>query len=436
MHCDLLTLFQRGNGQIKELDGFKPGERVAYASIESGVALGSKEGLHVLSVRLYTNHGRRLLGQATKNEVGGPGRVTKDGEEYEQVQTTYVDSPLSKGTFKGFFGRSSEAAGITGGILRLGLIWGDKSKLSSNPNSNMIGATAQAYDYAAQNDAPKRQITYAQSGVLEPSQWSATTRDCKNTAKKQFQPTYTSTPKMISGFSRIDQEKNNPVRVAAGHENAAPTGFDAFFRTFGNECAYAPKLAWLSLPENDVHFETGVFETYNAARIDKEQKVRARLPFSKKFVGKPLVISWLYELSFSRGWHSIFTEARAATEDSFELAVETWYEGRTFDGIRTGWLAFNDIGCTSHVKYGRIVCSKELGFWRKGESVTFEGEAFSKTPAVFFALAQMDAGDDRNLRLSGEVLSATRTGFTYQCGTWALDDHNLFHCEWIWVAVE
>ncbi|MCJ1388286.1 hypothetical protein MMC18_001131 [Xylographa bjoerkii] len=114
-----------------------------------GGHFGSKDGSCVLAIHLYTNHGRRLLGLATKNELGAPGKITKDDEEHGQVNSKYDDSPLSKGTFEGFFGRSNESTGLAGSILRLDLIWGDISNSSSIPNASALGATAQAYDYDA-----------------------------------------------------------------------------------------------------------------------------------------------------------------------------------------------------------------------------------------------------------------------------------------------
>lgn len=52
-----------------------------------------------------------------------------------------------------------------------------------------------------------------------------------------------------------------------------------------------------------------------------------------------------------------------------------------------------------------------------GETVTFEGEAFSKPPAVFLASSELDAGIDKDLRLEEDVIETTRTGFPYYAGT-------------------
>lgn len=409
---------------------------MAYGSIEYGVPLGSKDGPRILAVRLYTNHGRRLLGQATKNIPGAPGRITKDDEEYELVQSVYVDSPLSKGTFKGFFGRSNEVTGPSGGILRLGLIWGDISKPSTNPNASVLGATAQAYDYDAQTDGRKKQVTYAQAGMAEPSSWSQSTPNFTNVVTQIFQPPYSEVPRMLSGLAKVDQERGPvDIRVVMKHQNVTPNGFESFGSTYAGACSYAPKMSWLTLPENDIHFETGVFNTHSLGRSADMPIVNFHVPFTKKFVGAPTVVTWLYDLSFSSGWHSIATNAQNVTQDSFELVINTW-AGRLFDGVQVGWLAFDDTGCVSRAKAGRIGATRDARY-KSGETVMFAGEGFSKTPAVFCALTELDAGDDRNLRLVAEVLSTTQTGFSYNCGTWAnADDHNMDHSTWVWIAIE
>ena len=360
-----------------------------------------------------------------------PGRIRKDGEDYGDVTTIYVDSPLSKGTFKGFFGRSNELTGPSGGILRLGLIWGDFAKASSDTNGSASGVTAQAYDYG-----PKKPVTYAQAGVVEPSVWQQTTPNFSTVVTRKFQPQYSQLPRMLSGLVRVDQEKGPAaIRLGMNHQNVTLTDFETFIRTHGGACAYPPKMSWLSLPENDVHFETGVFDSDSVARSADKQSVKARVPFASKFPETPKVITWLYELSFGPGWHSMATNASNITQDSFDIDIGTW-AGRNYDKVRVGWLAFNDTGCVGHAKAGRIRVTRGERF-KTCETLKFEGEPFSKTPAVFFALAELDAGDDKNLSLRADVLSTTQTGFTYNCGTWAdVNSHNMDHSDWVWIAVE
>lgn len=122
-------------------------ERIGSVAIEIGAPVernGRKleDAVRVLSVCMYSNRGRRLLGQAVRNEVLPGSRVRKDGVEYEGVKTLFLDSAFSSGTFKGFFGRVSSDP-EAGGIMRLGIVWGDSA---SKKLSTTVAEPAPVYD--------------------------------------------------------------------------------------------------------------------------------------------------------------------------------------------------------------------------------------------------------------------------------------------------
>ncbi|EXJ55901.1 hypothetical protein A1O7_08832 [Cladophialophora yegresii CBS 114405] len=125
----------------KTLGNFQAGERIFAVAIEHGVATGTQDP-RVLSVCMYTNRGRRLLGQAVKNDIMPGGKVSKDSVVYENIHTVYLDNAFSTGTLKGFFGRL-DTNETNGGILRLGLIWGDST---STKLSNTVAEPAPVYD--------------------------------------------------------------------------------------------------------------------------------------------------------------------------------------------------------------------------------------------------------------------------------------------------
>ncbi|KAJ1324608.1 nucleoporin GLE1 [Microdochium nivale] len=112
----------------KTLKDFQKAERITSAAIEVGTLASeaSTEGSvrRVLSICMYTTRGRRLLGQAATNQVLADKVVRKDGVEYKDAQTTYIDASFSSGTFKGFFGWFDMDRN-TGGLQRIGVIWGD-----------------------------------------------------------------------------------------------------------------------------------------------------------------------------------------------------------------------------------------------------------------------------------------------------------------------
>jgi hypothetical protein len=435
---------------VKELTSFLPGERITYASLEYG-ELPNQGGTRILAIRLFTNHGRRLLGQAATNVVGGNGVVTKDGVKYEKVKSIYVDSPFQKGTFRGFFGRCDD--GEYQGIIRVGLIWGDQYK--EKKTVSIDDTSANGFDYNAQSDsaetqalredlakknqalqdalAGKKPNTTPQYGYIDRSpKWDENKTDQTDYQPVKFSTPYPSTPRMISGLTKVDQLFQHPIRTSVCHENVTPNGFDAVTRVFNGGTSYGSGLNWLALPDNDVHFETGVFASWNMPRFDNNQTVRSRNYFSRRFQRTPTVVSWLYELNMENGWHSMRTDVSFINEEFFDLSASTW-ANRTFVDTRVAWLAFDDKGCNNRVKVGYINVTRAER-WKKGK-VDFDGIAFTKTPAVFMALMLIDAGDNVNLRLSGTPKSVTTSGFTYECGTWH-DDHNMFMTQWVWIAVE
>ena len=108
-----------------------------------GVRVGGDKDPQVLALRMYTNRGRRFLGQAGQSVSAGEGKVSKDGILYEQVKVIHFDSPLQAGTFKGFFGRSDDSH--TGCIRRLGLVWGD---IVTTPSTDSKDADTNEFEYA------------------------------------------------------------------------------------------------------------------------------------------------------------------------------------------------------------------------------------------------------------------------------------------------
>ncbi|KAG9960506.1 hypothetical protein KCU61_g6435, partial [Aureobasidium melanogenum] len=435
-------------GVVKELASFRPGERVAYASLEYGELQDdktdqaaesekSKPRPRVLAVRLYTTYGRRLVAQAATNEVLSSEKIKKDGVIYDKVKSIYVDSPLSKGTFRGFFGSTDQM-----GIVRLGLIWGN---LDSKTESS--ARVEGGYDYNAGEDvaaittpvapAPIKVITYAQSGVVTPA-WIEGRADQLRVDEQRFATAYPEPPRMISGLRLLDQKGKEAIRTAVTHQSVTSTGFQSVARTHQGGKAYAPSISWLALPSNDVHFEVGEFDTYSTPRTEDNQVVCRRFTFPKRFDRVPRVVTWLYEVSFGGqgdGWNSLKTEAKGITQDGFDIDVRTWNH-HSFDGARVGWLAFDDGASKSHVKTGTVRVSREQR-WLENQEVRFEGEPFSKTPALFHVLMEVDCCDNKNMRLRMDTADVSSTGFRFSAGTWAAaDDHNMDHCVWLWVAVE
>ena len=390
----------------------------------------------MLAIRLYTTYGRRLVAQAATNEVLSPGEISKDGTIYHKVKSIYVDAPLSKGTFKGFFGSTDEV-----GILRLGLIWGNLDRKSEN--SAWVEGE---YDYSTGDDSAAmygptppvstKAITYAQSGIIEPA-WDQRRADQMRIDHERFEPPYPEPPRMISGLRKLDQEADQAIRTAVTHRSVTSTGFQSVARTHSGAKAYAPSISWLALPNNDVHFEVGEFDTYSSPRIEDNQIVSRRIEFPTRFARTPKVVTWLYEVSFGiqgHVWNSLKTEAKGITCDGFDIDVRTWGAHQSFDGARVGWLAFDDGDSKSRVKTGTVRVSRFEG-WLHNQEVKFGGEPFAKAPALFHVLTVIDCCRDKDMKLSMDTTHVTSTGFRFSAGTWARD-HNMTQVVWLWIAVE
>lgn len=98
------------------LGAFAPGERITSGSITTGV--GAEGYRTVLGVTLLTNHGRSLAAEACFD------RGDEDSEEFKDVDIQRADYPLSKGNFKGFFGRGNDyGPDRDGHVYRLGFVW-------------------------------------------------------------------------------------------------------------------------------------------------------------------------------------------------------------------------------------------------------------------------------------------------------------------------
>ncbi|KKY14619.1 hypothetical protein UCRPC4_g06666 [Phaeomoniella chlamydospora] len=275
-------------------------------------------------------------------------------------------------------------------------------------------------------------IVAPRSGVYSAPNWS-TSRDTYSINPVAFDPPFEKQPRMISGLSHIDTPASEAVRVAISHENVTNSHFEAFARAFGGSFAYGIASSWMTLPENDIHMETGVFDTLDFPRFNSEQIV-SRVTFSKKFTRKPIILVWLFEINLTKGWHSITTDATTIREDAFDLKISTW-AGRNLDGARVGWLAYDANEHDKRIKSGRITVTRQ-DHWKKS-TMNFEGSPFSKQPATFIALSLMDCGDDQNLRFACGVDSVTTTSMNYHCGTWAAaGSDNMHQTEYVWVAME
>ena len=132
LYYDNGLIISRGStrqGKMVEMSTFARGERIIAATIHTG--LNGANNRRVLSLNLYTNRGRSLIGQASNIIDQGRKNQTRDGEDYSDVSIKSFDSPFKEGNLKGLWGRSEDRQKY-GGIWRLGLIWGNMNKVCAH----------------------------------------------------------------------------------------------------------------------------------------------------------------------------------------------------------------------------------------------------------------------------------------------------------------
>ncbi|KAK6543512.1 hypothetical protein TWF694_000258 [Orbilia ellipsospora] len=89
----------------------------------------SKDLQRITSIKLYTNRGRTLQGQADNwRESGRDGKGKRDDTNFSKLTLKHYDQQLDKGFIKGFWGRTDDSAATDGtpGIWRLGPVWGSE----------------------------------------------------------------------------------------------------------------------------------------------------------------------------------------------------------------------------------------------------------------------------------------------------------------------
>lgn len=112
---------------------------VEFGELTAG-GVAPENAQRVLSICMYTTRGRRLLGQAVHNEVLANKVVRKDGVDYKNTHTTFLDAAFSAGTLKGLFGKIDPNT-TTGGFLRVGVVWGRNVSTSISQGGPSLSTT-------------------------------------------------------------------------------------------------------------------------------------------------------------------------------------------------------------------------------------------------------------------------------------------------------
>ena len=83
--------------------------------------------IQITAIKLYTNRGQSLVGQAADARVSADKTGLRGSEKYIELQSVDLDPLMEKGHLKGFWGYSTDGigGGQTDGVYALAPIWGD-----------------------------------------------------------------------------------------------------------------------------------------------------------------------------------------------------------------------------------------------------------------------------------------------------------------------
>ncbi|OHF00894.1 hypothetical protein CORC01_03722 [Colletotrichum orchidophilum] len=202
--------------KFKTLKEFQSGERITSVAIEVGELASGGTGERVLSICMYTTRGRRLLGQAVRNEVLSTDLVRKDGVEYKKAHTTFVDAAFSSGTLKGFFGRL-DMDQKTGGLLRVGVIWGANTT-STSALTTTVQEVAPIYDTDEMSTAATIETFRGQVRTAEDQTRSVRTE--LSAAQDRERSLNEKKTQLEETIRNLDQEKQRYSQLANTAENS------------------------------------------------------------------------------------------------------------------------------------------------------------------------------------------------------------------------
>lgn len=247
-----------------------------------------------------------------------------------------------------------------------------------------------------------------------------------------FRPQFAQPPRLIYGLRLLDLEKDHDWRIWPTMGEVTGSSMKWSMAIADGSKANAMDMSWLALPDNDIHFETGVFDSIHEAHVGSTG-IATRIPFSRPFVGEPIVVCWFIGISKGNtGWLSIKTYPRDIADSAFTLHIESWAE-RRFTSARVGWLAYDsrENGKRVHAFAGDQVL-------RAQRTVEYDSQWYGSThgraPATFIAFNELDFGMGTNLRAKATIEGASKEKLQWSFGTWG--DTDMDHLKVTWIGIE
>ncbi|RGP58775.1 hypothetical protein FSPOR_11795 [Fusarium sporotrichioides] len=396
------------------------GERVFACSIEVGRPTDEANAKErVTAVRLYTNRGPDLMGQADNWQPSVEGKGQRGNTSFEGLTLRHYDPLLAGGHLKGFWGRSinTSTSGKRTGLYRMGPIWGD-----TQDDSAVVAGLESGDDN--EQDRPKT------GGVRALDiGWKLETNMTRSTTVR-FEKSLASTPRVLYGLRQMDIIAPHGPNIAVETLNLGKEGFDLKLQSW-NSLVYNTEANWLTLPSNsNINFQYGELDSSELPGRAPTQNASFRVYFAKPYKTEPKVQCWFTSIVQPKGWRSLRCTVSNVTRTACTVTMETW-AGRQFDRAKVMWLAWDSEYDGKNVRSGTNFFKKDTPIqdhpWYNGP--------FAKQPVVFGALCHIDFPEQAtNLRCYSNIIEATKERLKWQAGTWA--DTTMDTTGMVWIGMD
>ncbi|KAF4459911.1 hypothetical protein FALBO_13327 [Fusarium albosuccineum] len=396
-----------GNGKQVTLNLHpEDGEKVVACSIEVGrPASDTNAKEKVTALRLYTNRGPDLLGQADGCQPAVDGKGQRGNTSFEGLTLKHYDPLLDNGHLKGFWGRSvnTSARNQRTGLYRLAPIWG-------NVQDNTV--VAPGLEPSGDDSALMRPRTGGVAG-LEIG-WKQEV-NCTRSKSVRFGETLPSIPTVIHGLRQFDVIAPSGPMVGVEASNYSKEGFDLKLLSW-NSTVYNTEANWMTLPGNrDINFQLGEVDTAELPGRAAGQNASFRIYFAKPYKTEPKVQCWFTSINQPKGWRSLKCSVANITSKACTINVETW-AGRQFERAKVMWLAWDSEADGKNVRSG-------INYFKKDAPVNdypWYNGPFANEPAVFTAINYIDFPEQNtNLRCYAGIRGSSKDRLKWQAGTWA-----------------
>lgn len=225
----------------------------------------------------------------------------------------------------------------------------------------------------------------------------------------------------------MDCAANKARCFSLSPKDATNDGFVIDAGTLNGTEAYRIDCNWMALPD-DLHLETGFISTGVGEHTEWSQQIY----FSQSFASAPKIVVWFHEFEWlEMGFMSLSTTVDFVTRNGFSLKVRSW-AGRNYRGVRVQYLAYPSEEDGKRVKSGRSRVQRAQAAVNNRQE--FYGKPFSKVPATFIAICEMDFNSSKNLRFQCATSAPNNSELIWSCGIWA--DTDMDHAEVQWIAIE